>query len=287
MRWILLGLVTVNLGYFAWNQWRPGGAALDPRQGQQGSIRSESRTDLVPLRLVNETAVGQAERFSDDLGLAENAAAPRNVAVSEQSLLAADDGPREGIQTSGGVSSDNPTDEPGSYLQLVQASKSGCVRLGPFVDVALATRLLDGLRENELSAGHEALTEVGRTVFWVHLPPAENRQEAVQNLRDLQNRGVDSFLIERVEAIRNGISLGVFNERGSAVRHQEYLRRRGLEASIFADPKPAENHYVTVTGPFASGEVVRIASTLENTMAGDRSWRARRCAAIASANAID
>ncbi|WP_227538195.1 hypothetical protein [Marinobacter vulgaris] len=110
-----------------------------------------------------------------------------------------------------------------------------CIRLGWFetVDAARATYLSLGSpgiahevreQERELSPLH-----------WVIIPPQpEGRAQAL--FRDLQRRGIDSYLIRGGEN-RNAISLGLFEAREAAELVLEEKKRQNLNAILANFPR--------------------------------------------------
>lgn len=94
-----------------------------------------------------------------------------------------------------------------------------CYALGPYKDdinarvaqARAAKLVLTGLiNEVEVPSNKEA-------EYWVHLPPQENRSAALEKLKQLQKRGVDSYIITQGELV-DGVSLGLFRKQDSATR---------------------------------------------------------------------
>lgn len=95
--------------------------------------------------------------------------------------------------------------------------KKLCYALGPYTDgisarVAQARAMelsLTGLI-NELQVPNMRDAE-----YWVHMPPLSNRREALDTLKELQRRGIDSYVITQGDLV-DGISLGLFRSEASA-----------------------------------------------------------------------
>jgi hypothetical protein len=89
--------------------------------------------------------------------------------------------------------------------------------VGPFKDEDDAKFL--GIRAEALGFNSEmrSLATGGSIEHWVHIPPLLNRQQSLQLLRELQGRGVDSYIITQGE-LAEGISLGLFRNKKSAER---------------------------------------------------------------------
>lgn len=90
-----------------------------------------------------------------------------------------------------------------------------CYSVGPFKDEDDAKFL--GIRAEALGFESQmrSLATGGSIEHWVHVPPLANRQQSLQLLRELQGRGVDSYIITQGE-LAEGISLGLFRNQQSA-----------------------------------------------------------------------
>lgn len=90
-----------------------------------------------------------------------------------------------------------------------------CYSVGPFKDEDDAKFL--GIRAEALGFESQmrSLATGGSVEHWVHIPPLANRQQSLQLLRELQGRGVDSYIITQGE-LAEGISLGLFRNQKSA-----------------------------------------------------------------------
>jgi hypothetical protein len=104
-----------------------------------------------------------------------------------------------------------------------------CYALGPYTDdisvrVAQARALklvLTGLI-NEVEVPNNKDTE-----YWVLLPPQASRAAALEQLKQLQKRGVDSYIITQGELV-DGVSLGLFRKQDSATRLSAKVRGLGF-----------------------------------------------------------
>lgn len=90
-----------------------------------------------------------------------------------------------------------------------------CYSVGPFKDESDAKFL--GIRAEALGFNSQmrSLATGGSIEHWVHIPPLANRQQSLQLLRELQGRGVDSYIITQGD-LAEGISLGLFRSKESA-----------------------------------------------------------------------
>ena len=67
--------------------------------------------------------------------------------------------------------------------------------------------------------------------YWVYLPPLASRQASLRQLRELQARKIDSYIITQGD-LANGISLGIFPRSDSAQSVMQRLRDAGYEPSL-------------------------------------------------------
>lgn len=127
-------------------------------------------------------------------------------------LLAEDSHKRDMVQ-SGGVAA---------------STEQACLYLGGFAlrDQALA------LEQRLLSVGVQvellALEASGATDYWVYLAPLGSAQASLRQLRELQARKIDSYVISQGD-LANGISLGIFPRKDSAESVMARLRSAGYE----------------------------------------------------------
>lgn len=108
------------------------------------------------------------------------------------------------------------------------------------------------LRQRLISMGVEARLEsvdasVG-TDYWVYLPPLVSRQAAVRQLKDLQARNMDSYIIT-VGALANGISLGIFSRIGAAEALQRDLESIGYDALMRELPRTHRSYRLELDAP--------------------------------------
>lgn len=121
------------------------------------------------------------------------------------------------------------TEPVGQQPLNVYGDRKLCYALGPYTDeisirVAQARSLklvLTGLI-NEVEVPSNKDTE-----YWVHLPPQASRTAALKQLKQLQQRGVDSYIITQGE-LTDGVSLGLFRKEDSATRLSAKVRGLGF-----------------------------------------------------------
>lgn len=106
-----------------------------------------------------------------------------------------------------------------------------CYSVGPLKDEDDAKYL--GVRAEALGFESEirSLATGGSVENWVHIPPLPNRQQSLQLLRELQGRGIDSYIITQGE-LAEGISLGLFKNQASAKKLTQKMRAMGYKVII-------------------------------------------------------
>lgn len=134
----------------------------------------------------------------------------------------------------------------------VPSLPAGCPAVGPFSDEEDAGRTVDALDGAGLAATARALQLKDAPVFWVYLPPFATRQAAMQRLRELHAKGIDSFVVgEGADA--NAISLGTFTSRDSALGVQSRMRTAGYGVEIREQVKDVRQLWVVLDDPAATG----------------------------------
>lgn len=125
--------------------------------------------------------------------------------------------------------------------------KKLCYALGPYkasIDVRLAqaravelglTALINEI-DSEQSTGEK---------FRVIVPPLPDREQALRILRELQERSIDSYMINTGDNV-NGISLGLFRNKSSAVALQNKMEALDFHAVIIEQRKPILEYWIEI-----------------------------------------
>jgi cell division protein FtsN len=103
-----------------------------------------------------------------------------------------------------------------------------CLFLGSFDAESQASALEQQLMSLGVSARIEELDGAAGVDYWVYLPPLASRQASLRQLRELQARKIDSYIITQGD-LANGVSLGIFPRRDSADGVLQRLRTAGYE----------------------------------------------------------
>lgn len=106
-----------------------------------------------------------------------------------------------------------------------------CLYFGPFYDESRAKALEQRLTSLDIQASRQKVDSGAGTDYWVYLPPLASRQASVLQLRELQARKIDSYIITEGD-LADGISLGFFQSRDSAGAVVEKLKGAGYDAQV-------------------------------------------------------
>lgn len=107
--------------------------------------------------------------------------------------------------------------------------------LGGFSDQATVLELQQRLLSLDIASRVTALESQVDIEYWVYLQPLPSRQASVRQLKELQARGIEGYLITQGD-LANGISLGMFAREDSALGVVGRLSEAGYETLI----KPVE-----------------------------------------------
>lgn len=84
-----------------------------------------------------------------------------------------------------------------------------CLYLGSFEEESRARVVEQRLLSLDIQAEVRSVDAAAGVEYWVYLPPLASRQASLRQLRELQARRIDSYIITQGE-LANGISLGIF-----------------------------------------------------------------------------
>lgn len=216
MRWLALALIAANLFYGGW-QWR-----------QQAAEAVE-----VPRPAAEAGHQG----------------VPRLLLLSERPAAAQ---PREPVPVEAGA--EPPLEPPLEPLPEPSPEQPpSCGMLGPFGEQVSARQVQGRLSDTGIDAELQSRDVVVRKDLWVHIPPLPTREAALRLLRELQAKGVDSFLIANGE-LERGISLGIFSRPDSAESVARQQRQQGYEVAIQPLPRH-QTEYWLMLAPEAAAAV--------------------------------
>ena len=139
--------------------------------------------------------------------------------------------------------------ESGEPERRSQAAEAGgeatCLFLGGFDDESLAAALRQRLLSLDIASTLLGIDSTAGVDYWVYLPPLVSRQASLRQIRELQSRNIDSYIIT-VGDLSNGISLGIFSRKDSAEGVVGRLRELDYSASIRELPRAHRKYWVRV-----------------------------------------
>ncbi|WP_339081132.1 SPOR domain-containing protein [Pseudomonas sp. TMP9] len=113
----------------------------------------------------------------------------------------------------------------------VQPIEAVCLFLGSFELMANAAALEQRLLSLDIQSRVQSMDAAAGVDYWVYLPPLASRQASLRQLRELQARKINSYIITQGD-LANGVSLGIFPRSDSAQSVMQRLRDAGYEPSL-------------------------------------------------------
>ena len=112
-----------------------------------------------------------------------------------------------------------------------------CEGIGPFSSVSSSQSVQERLSALDFPVAMKTTdSETGSYDYRVMIPPHRTADDAFRQLRELQGRGIDSYVITQgSDAL--GISMGVFSTEEAARRVREDLRGQGYDTNIMRIPQ--------------------------------------------------
>lgn len=162
---------------------------------------------------------------------------------------------------------------------------SVCHMIGPFKEKISAHQIQDRLRALDITVNTYQVNTPDKPDFWVYLGPMRSRKEALDTLRELQSKKIDSFLIADGDLI-NGISLGFFTKEELAQAILKQRREQGYDAKLRAVPRFTQELWEV----FADEQYTKFSDDLwQQIKAGTQGIELRKnsCDLIASAEKLD
>lgn len=120
-----------------------------------------------------------------------------------------------------------------------------CLVLGGFDSLERVRQLEQHLLSLDISVRVVTTEASFGADHWVYIPPLASRQASLRQLRELQARGIDSFLITEGE-LANGILLGVFPRLDAAQAVADRLRGSGYAPQVRELPRVYQEYWVQV-----------------------------------------
>jgi len=160
-----------------------------------------------------------------------------------------------------------------------------CHMIGPFKERISANQVRERLNALDIAVNSYQISIPDKPDYWVHLGPMRSRKEALDLLRELQAKNIDSFLITEGELV-NGISLGFFTKEELAQAVLKQRRELGYDAKLRAVPRFSKEIWEV----FADDQYAKLSDELwRQIKAGTQGLELRKnsCDLIASAEKLD
>jgi cell division septation protein DedD len=122
---------------------------------------------------------------------------------------------------------------------------SACLFLGGLEEESVARAVEQRLLGTDIAASVEVLDAAVGLDYWVYLAPLASRQASLRQLKELQARKIDSYIISQGDLI-NGISLGIFPHSDSAQSVMQRLREAGYEPMLRELTRAHRNYWIKI-----------------------------------------
>lgn len=155
-----------------------------------------------------------------------------------------------------------------------------CTMAGPFAELLRAEYFVERLAALDVSSSIEDVEVPGDVAYWIYLPPRESRKQAFSELRELQAKGIDSYVIPKGE-LANGISFGMFSRADLASNRLKDMRSQGYAAELKEITRSHKETWVVL----APGQAKRLSQETWQAMLADEENAERRqnfCPPVAS-----
>lgn len=160
--------------------------------------------------------------------------APREAAAAAQTLRLLSEAQAPAVKVADGAT-----------VSTAETDAARCLVLGGFETVERARQLEQRLLSLDIAARVVAIEASLGADHWVYIPPLASRQASLRQLRELQARRIDSYLITEGE-LANGILLGVFPRLEAAVSVAEKLRAAGYAPQVRELPRIYQEYWLRV-----------------------------------------
>lgn len=239
MRWVVVALLVLNLGYFGWQSVAPApvATAADIPPGKRLMLLVEQPETMVRLNGRAGTAIPGT---ATDAGHGPTSTA--SVAEIEERPPLTEHVRKE---TAAGQAEDAKQTRKGKPALA-------CYSLGPFASSADAGRAVAAVEKAGLTVQQRAGTERKQVGYWVYVAPQKSLADARNVLRDLKEREIGDAIIIAEGEKENAVSVGVF-----PIQAQADERRARVEAAgyrVIVDPLYRTQPQYWLDIEFAPGE---------------------------------
>ncbi|MDD0841302.1 SPOR domain-containing protein [Pseudomonas sp. Gutcm_11s] len=163
--------------------------------------------------------------------------------VKEVEPMALYQGAQKGLQLLN--ASDRAKVRPELPQATSQSTDQTCLFLGSFQQEDGARQVEQRLMALDIQAEVRSVDATAGLDYWVYLAPLASRQASLRQLKELQARRIDSYIITQGD-LANGISLGIFPRSDSAESVLQRLRDAGYEPLLRELPRAQRSFWVRI-----------------------------------------
>ncbi|MCO6059066.1 SPOR domain-containing protein [Pseudomonas sp. MOB-449] len=127
----------------------------------------------------------------------------------------------------------------------MSAEPAVCLFLGGFEREEQAREVEQRLISLDVRATVQPVDAAAGTDYWVYLAPLASREASLRQLKELQARRIDSYIVTQGDLV-NGISLGIFPRLDSAESVMQRLRDSGYEPFMRELSRAHRDYWVRV-----------------------------------------
>lgn len=125
------------------------------------------------------------------------------------------------------------------------AATETCLFLGSFQQEGAAREVEQRLMSLDIQGEVRGIDAAAGLDYWVYLAPLASRQASLRQLKELQARKIDSYIITQGD-LANGISLGIFPRSDSAQSVMQRLIDAGYEPLLRELPRAQRSYWVRI-----------------------------------------
>lgn len=240
MKHVALLLLLVNVGlWFYFSSTNPGQSADSPN-------REMGRLPRVSELVLMAPGEGVPETIPDVAG---DGMAPIEEGGDDESGL---------YEPMGAPVANHPA------LIEVKQVESFCVRLGWF-ESAEEAREAEAWLPGDIARGDIQIREIDRDLgafHWVIIPPLPSEDEALALFREIQRRGIDSYLVTEGPQ-KNAISLGLFESRSAAEQVLAQRNAQNINAVLALFPRNHISYALVFEAAYVPGSQELVADQAE------------------------
>ena len=152
-------------------------------------------------------------------------------------------GPQQGVRLLSSADRQRVRPELASVPEI--GAGESCLFLGSFQRAAEAQQLEQRLTALDIQAEVRSVNAAAGRDYWVYLAPLASRQASLRQLKELQARRIDSYIITQGD-LANGISLGIFPRQDSAESVVRRLKDAGYEPLLRELPRAQRSFWVRI-----------------------------------------